>query len=266
MVTTANTNYQVRALERALDILDAFSLATSELSLTRLAERVELPKSTVVRLAAILVDRGYLERVPEAESFRIGVRAFEVGSIYIQSTSLEAEARPIMARLAEATGQTANLGILDRGELVHLAVEAPDRPVRYWATTGKREDAHYTGLGKVLLAALSEEKLAAHLARHSLARRTPRTITDPALLRAELDRVRGVGYAIDDEESNAGVRCIAAPVVDESGTTVAAVSISGSATEFGDEAMPRYVAAVVDAGREISLRIGGGALLRKGRG
>src|SRR5687767_274555 len=96
--------YQVRALERALDILDAFSVATPELTLTRLAERTGLPKSTVVRLVAILVERRYLERVPDAESFRIGVRAFEIGSIYIQTTSLEAEARPIMARLAEETG------------------------------------------------------------------------------------------------------------------------------------------------------------------
>src|SRR5215212_2298172 len=221
MVTTANTNYQVRALERALDILDAFTLATPELSLARLAERVDLPKSTVIRLVAILVDRGYLERVPETESFRIGVRAFEVGCVYIQSTSLEEQARPIMATLAQATGQTANLGILDRGELVHLAIEAPDRPVRYWATPGKREDPHYTGLGKVLLAALPEDRLAAHLGRQPLARRTPLSITDPAVLRDELDRVRAAGYAIDDEESNEGVRCIAAPIVDGTGVTVA---------------------------------------------
>jgi DNA-binding IclR family transcriptional regulator len=262
MATSTNTNYQVRALERALDILDAFSLATPELSLTKLAERTGLPKSTVVRLVAILIDRGYLERIAESESFRIGVRAFEVGCIYIQSTSLEAEARPIMARLAEETGQTANLGILDQGELVHLAVEPPNRPVRYWATPGKREDAHYTGLGKVLLAALSEDRLAAHLAARPLVAVTPRSIVDPAALRAELDRVRANGFAIDDEESNAGVRCVAAPIVDESGATVAAVSISGSTAEFGETAMPRYVAAVTAAGREISARIGGA--LRRG--
>src|SRR5215217_2808620 len=233
MATTANTNYQVRALERALDILDAFSLATPELPLTRLAGRVDLPKSTVVRLVSILVDRGYLERVPESENLRVGVRAFEVGCVYIQSTSIEAEARPIMARLAEATGQTANLGILDQGELVHLAVEPPNRPVRYWATPGKREDPRFTGLGKVLLAALPEDRLVAHLARRPLVAMTPCSITDPVALREELARVRATGYAVDDEESNPGVRCVAAPIVDESGATVAAVSISGSRAEFG---------------------------------
>src|SRR4051812_25859224 len=95
-----NSNYQVRALERALDILDAFSLNTPELPIARIVERVGLPKSTVIRLVAILVDRGYLERVADSESLRIGVRLFEIGSIYIQNTSLEAEARPIMTHLA----------------------------------------------------------------------------------------------------------------------------------------------------------------------
>ena len=256
----SGSNYQVRALERALDILDAFNLAAPELTITRLAERVGLPKSTVVRLASILVDRRYLERVPDAESLRIGVRAFEVGSVYIQTTSLEAEARPVMARLADETGQTANLGILDRGELVHIAIAPPDRPLRYWATIGKREDAHYTGLGKVLLAALSEDQLDAHLAMRELARRTDKTITDPAGLRAELQRVGRQGYAIDDEESNLGLRCVAAPVIDRFGATTAAVSISGSTAEFTDQVMPRYIAAVVRAGGDISLRLGSGAL------
>lgn len=260
----SGSNYQVRALERALDILDAFSLTTPELTVTRLAERVGLPKSTVIRLVAILVDRRYLERVPDSESLRIGVRAFEIGSVYIQTTSLEAEARPIMARLADETGQTANLGILDRGELVHIAIAAPDRPLRYWATIGKREDAHYTGLGKVLLAALSDEELARHLERHELTRRTEKTITEPGELRAALAGVRRQGYAIDDEESNQGLRCVAAPVIDRSGATIAAVSISGSKAELTDAAMPHYIAAVVRAGRDISVRLGGGALARAG--
>jgi DNA-binding IclR family transcriptional regulator len=257
---TAGSNYQVRALERALDLLDAFSLTTPELTITRLAERVGLPKSTVIRLVSILVDRRYLERVADSESLRIGVHTFEIGSIYIQATTLEAEARPIMHRLADETGQTANLGILDRGELVHIAIEPPDRPLRYWATIGKREDAHFTGLGKVLLAALTADELDAHLASRVLTGPTAKSITEPAALRLELERVRAQGYAIDDEESNLALRCVAAPIVDRSGVTMAAVSISGSTTEFSDAVMPAYIAAVVRAGGDISLRLGSGIL------
>ncbi|MGH2534831.1 MAG: IclR family transcriptional regulator [Thermomicrobiales bacterium] len=256
---SSGSNYQVRALERALDILGAFSVATPELSITKLADLAGLPKSTVIRLVSILVERRYLERVPETELLRIGVRLFEIGTIYIQTTSLETEARPIMARLATETGQTANLGVLDQGDLVHIAIEAPDRPLRYWATIGKREDAHYTGLGKVLLAALTDSELARHLAGHALVQKTEKTITDWVDLRTELARVRQQGYALDDEESTLGIRCIAVPVIDQSGKTVAAVSISGSKAEFADGVMPAYVAAVVRTGREISRRLGSGA-------
>lgn len=255
-------NYQVRALERALDILDAFSLASPHLSITQIGDRVNLPKSTVVRLVSILAERSYLERVPDTESYRIGVRAFEIGSVYIQSTSLEAEARPIMGRLAMETSQTANLGILDQGELVHVAIVASDRPVRYWATVGTREGAHYTGLGKVLLAAVTDAELVAHLARHDLVRRTARTITSADALRVELDRIQSQGYALDDEESNLGLRCIAAPITDRTGQTIAAVSISGLRVEFTDEVMPRYLEAVIQAGHDISIRLGSGAQVR----
>ena len=253
----SGTNYQVRALERALDILDAFDIATPELTISKLAERTGLPKSTLIRLVSILVERRYLERSSESESVRIGVRAFEVGSIYIQSTSLEAEARPILARLAEKTGQTANLGILDGRDVVHLAVVAPDRPLRYWATIGKREEAHYTGLGKVLMAALDEDELAHFLSAGPFVRKTAKTLVDPVELRAEVERTRERGYGFDDEESNLGIFCIAAPIFNHHGTVAAAISISGGKAEFTDQSMPNYVDAVRRAADDISRRLGG---------
>jgi DNA-binding IclR family transcriptional regulator len=244
-------------LERALDILNAFDIANPELTITKLAERTGLPKSTVVRLVSILVERRFLERPADSESVRIGVRAFEVGSVYIQSTSLEAEARPIMARLADVTGQTANLGILDDHDVVHLAVAVPDRPLRYWASIGKREDAHYTGLGKVLMAALSDSELDRFLASGEFVRKTDKTLTEPAALRAEIADIRARGYGTDDEESNPGIYCIAAPIIDHTGAVIAAVSISGGKAEFTDQVMPTYVEAVRRAGHDISVRFGG---------
>jgi DNA-binding IclR family transcriptional regulator len=255
--TTPSSNYQVRALERALDILDAFDVATPELTVTRLAERTGLPKSTVIRLVSILVERRYLERAPGSESVRIGVRAFEVGSIYIQSTSLEIEARPIMARLAEQTGQTANLGILDGQDVVHIAVAAPDRPLRYWATIGKREGAYYTGLGKVMMAAMPDDELDHILNGSGFIPQTEKTLVEPDELRAEIEQIRQRGYGFDDEESNLGIFCIAAPIVDHEGKVIAALSISGSKAEFTVEETPTYVEAVRQACQDISARFGG---------
>jgi DNA-binding IclR family transcriptional regulator len=263
MVTTkddqpAAANYQVRALERALDIVDAFSLAEPELTLTAIAARVGLAKSTATRLLAVLEERGWLERSAETERYRIGVRAFEIGNIYIQTTTLEIEAQPILRHLANTCQQTANLGLLRQGEVVHIAVVAPDRPIRFSTPVGLRDWAHLTGLGKALLAALPDDELTQVVARHGLPGRTMRTITTLEGLREHLAETRARGYALDDEEAFEGLRCVAAPIRDAKGETIAAVSISGLASEFGGVALSRYIAAVQDAAREISARLGNG--------
>jgi DNA-binding IclR family transcriptional regulator len=255
------TTYQIRALDRGLDILEAFSLGEPELSIGDISQRTGLPKPTIVRLLSVLTDRSYVERVPGADRFRLGVRTLEVGSVYLQSTSLEAEARPIMKRLAEETGQTANLGILDNNQVVHIEVVAPDRPVRFWASIGKREDAFVSGLGKVLLTGLSEQARSAYLQQPRQAM-TPNTIVDRDALQAELERTAERGYAIDNEESNLGVVCIAAPIRNGTRAITAALSISGPKSEFdGDTIMEEFVERVVRGANDISLRLGwpGGA-------
>ncbi|HWV36409.1 MAG TPA: IclR family transcriptional regulator [Thermomicrobiales bacterium] len=252
--TTAT--YQIRALDRGLDILEAFTIAEPELSIGQIAERTGLPKPTIVRLLSVLIDRSYVERVPQSEHYRLGVRTLEIGSIFLQSTSLEREARPIMQRLADATGQTANLGILDHFDVIHIEVVAPDRPVRFWARIGKREEAYVSGLGKVLLAGLPAQVRERYVRTPKVAL-TPRTLTDPDALRAELERVRERGLALDDEESNTGVRCVAAPIFNGTGRLVAAVSISGAVAEFESPGqMEHYIDQVRAAAAEISGRLG----------
>jgi IclR family KDG regulon transcriptional repressor len=251
-------NYQVRALERALDLLDAFSIAESELAFSDLAARVDLPKSTTFRLLAILEERGYVERSPETERYRIGLRAFEIGSIYLQTMRLEREAQPFLRRLAQECNQTANLAVLDAGEIVHIAVVPPNRPIRFYATIGQRDSAHCSGLGKSLLADLEDDDLAAVVARRGLARRTDRTIDTIEALRAHLAQVRAQGFAIDEEESVPGLTCVAAPIRDARDVTVASVSISGPSAEFGEAGLPVYITAVGAAARLISERLGNG--------
>lgn len=255
-VTAAPPGYQVRALERALAILDAFSLAEPSLSLTDLAARVQLAKSTTTRLLAVLEARGYLERSPDTERYQIGVRAFELGSIYIQTTSIETEAQPVLRQLARECQQTANLGILNGLAVVHIAIVPPDRPIRFYTTVGQRDSAHCTGLGKALLAALDPERLAELVAEHGLPRRTARTITTMEELRGAVARVCEQGFALDDEESFEGLKCVAAPIWDDKNRAVAAVSVSGPAAEFNNEALPRYSEAVLRAAETISARLG----------
>ena len=254
--TSERTNYQIRALDRGLDILEAFSIQSPDLSIKDIAARTGLPKPTVIRLLSVLVERGYVERLADSEGYRLGVRTLEISSIFLQTTSVEVEARPIMARLAHATGQTANLGILDNYQVVHIAVVAPERPVRFWASIGKREDSYVSGLGKVLLTGLSADQLELYLGlpRPAL---TPYTITDADELRQELRRTLERGWAVDRQESNIGVACVAAPVRDSSGAIVAAISISGLQSEFdAGSTLETFADHVRAAADEVSTRLG----------
>ncbi len=248
--------YQIRALDRGLDILEAFAPTQPELSIGQIAERAGLPKPTVIRILSVLTERGYVERLPDVERYRLGVKTLELSSVYLQSTTIEAEARPIMSRLANETRQTANLGILDQNQVVHIEVVAPDRPVRFWASIGKREDAYVSGLGKVLLGALEPAALDAYLAQERPAI-TQYTTTDGGRLRAEIEEAARRGYAVDREESNLGVYCIASPIRNASGRIVAAVSISGLKVEFEpDGQMTKLANLVMAASAEISARLG----------
>lgn len=251
-------HYQVRAVERALDLLESFTLTEPDLSFTELTARSGLSKGTAVRLLAVLERRGLVERSNETERYRIGVRAFELGSIYIQSLELEREAHRYLEALVDECHQTANLGLLDHGEIVHLLVVPSRRPIHFSVKTGQRDNAHSTGLGKALLAASTEDELEMVIATRGLPRRTDRTITTPDRLRDELARVRSQGYAIDDEESVPGLTCIAAPISSDRGVVIGAVSISGLSQEFTEPVRTTYVNAVVRAANEISHRLGAG--------
>jgi DNA-binding IclR family transcriptional regulator len=255
--------YQVRALERALDLLEAFTLADPELSFTELTERSGLSKGTAVRLLSILERRRFLERSPDTDRYHIGLRTFELGSIYAQSSQLETVARPFLKELADTCGQSANLGVLDQGEVVHVVVVPASRPIHFSVRGGQRDAAHSSGLGKVLLAALPDDELDEVIATRGLAQRTPKTLTTPETLRAALDEARAQGYAIDDEESVPGLTCIAAPVVDDRGRIVGAVSISGLTSEYAEPNRTAYIEAVQRAANGISQRLG--AAVQAGR-
>ncbi|MHB8648545.1 MAG: IclR family transcriptional regulator [Thermomicrobiales bacterium] len=247
-------DYQVRALARGLAILTSFTLTHPEQSLTAISTRLGLAKGTAVRLLTVLEEHGFVERAA-SERYRLGVRLFELGSIYEQTFSIEQAARPALESLARECQQTANLGILNEGQVVHIAVVPPQRPIHFAGQLGARELVHCTGLGKALIAGLAPETLAAIVAEHGLPSRTAKTITTMEALHDRLAVVRERGYATDDEESFPGLTCVAAPIRDATGATVAAISVSGTTAEF--EATD-YAPAVLAAASTVSHRLGYG--------
>lgn len=252
----SEATYQVRALERGLQVLGAFADGMSQASLQELHQQLGLNKATLLRLLDVLHRAGFVDHDQESGKYRLGVRAFEVGNAYLANLPIEQLAQPYLQELSEQTGQTSNLGVLAGHEVVHVATVVPDRPLRFHTRVGFRDALHWTALGKMLAAHMAPEELRAFLARAPFPGRTPSTITDAPAFLAELKRVRDVGFAEDREESVAGLRCLAAPICDASGRVVAAVSISGLAHEFGDEQHATLVAAVLQSARAISRRLG----------
>ncbi|QDW30635.1 IclR family transcriptional regulator [Arthrobacter sp. KBS0702] len=233
-------NYHTHALARGLIVLETVAAHAGPVTLSKIHEASGLPKSTIVRLVSVLCDGEYLVRVDERPSYRLGDKVMVLANSYLEALSVPDLARPHLAALAAETRQSANLGVLSGIHVVHLAVEHPSRPFRYDANVGDRAVPYGTGLGKVLLADLAPDQFAAHLPPAPWPAVTATTITTPEALRTVVSKVRELGYAYDDEEWDEGLRCLAVPVV-VGGKTIAAVSVSGAAGEFSDEARPRFL-------------------------
>lgn len=226
-----NGTYHVTALTRGLLVLRELAEARVPLGLAQLQERTSLPKSTLVRLLSVLTDTGYVLRVDEAPTFWLGPAVMPLADSYTSALDVSACAQGVLEALAFATGETANVAILDGTDVVHLCVVEPNRPIRFRSATGSRDGAHQTGLGKVLLAFAEPDVLGQHLPPEPYEARTKRTITTRRALLTELERIRRAGYAFDDEEGDVGVRCLAVPIYRHP-DVVAAISVTGPAGEL----------------------------------
>jgi IclR family acetate operon transcriptional repressor len=217
---TTPGKYNVEAVEKALDVLEAFS-GSEELALSEVCRRVGLRKSRTFRLLYTLVERGYLERGPDTSRYRLGAQLFErVSGV---GRDLRQLALPYMRRLHERFNETVNLGVLRGDEVLYIDIIETSRPFRMMATIGCRMPAVSTAMGKSMIARRTEDA-GSRQGRSS----SPGGSVgeDPALAR-EIARVRKRGYAMDDEENEPGVVCIGAAVLDASGQVAAAISVSG---------------------------------------
>lgn len=248
---------QVQALSRALGLLDAIAESHDGLTLTDLSELTGLAPSTAHRLLTTLESARFVRFEPTQSLWQIGIQAFVVGNAFVRTRDMAQIARPHMRRLMELSGETANLYIEDDGEVVCMTQVESRQMMRAIARPGGRVRMHVSGAGKAMLAHLDEPTLGRVILRFGLKRHTPKSIDSPAKLRAELAEVRARGFAVDDEENAVGLRCVAAPVLDEHGSPVAAISVSGPAARITDMDLPRFGRQVREAARDITLHYGG---------
>ncbi len=256
---------QVQALQRAMRILEVLAESAYGMSLGEMAEILGLPPSTLHRLLTTLESSRFVRFDPTEGLWQIGVQAFIVGSAFVRARDLARIARPHMRRLMEASGETANIYVEDGGEAVCIGQVECRQVMRAIARPGGRVRMHCSGAGKALLAWRSDEELAVILRSHGLPRATERTIDRPARLREELARIRERGFAIDDEEHAVGLRCVAAPVFDEQGYAVAALSVSGPRARLDDARLAELGPLVARTARSVTAAYGGRRPDRDGR-
>lgn len=247
----------VQSAVRTLQILEVLA-AGGEFGLTELSERVGVHKSTLLRFMRTLCDLGYARRDPETERFSLSLKIFELGSTVYARLDLVKLASPSLARLSATTQETVHLAVLDGGRLVYLSkLESPHAlRVAMRSGVGLTAPAYCTGVGKVLLAFAATDILDAYLASSDFVRYTEKTIPDRLKLLAELQLIRNRGWAIDDEEHEYGVRCVAAPVRDRTSEVIAALSISGPTVRLTHDRIESMRTLVCEAAEEISRLLG----------
>lgn len=242
----------VQSLERAFDLLERMADAGGEVGLSELSASSGLPLPTIHRLMRTLVGCGYV-RQQANRRYALGPRLIRLGES--SARLLGTWARPYLAELVETTGETANMALLDGDEVVYIAQVPSRHSMRMFTEVGRRVLPHSTGVGKALLAHVPPEEVRALLARTGMPAATERTIVDPDAFLAELERIRAQGYAVDDNEQEVGVRCLAVTVPDS--PTAAAISISGPAGRVTEAAVEKIVPVLQGVARNLSAALTG---------
>lgn len=246
----------IKSLDRAMLVFEHLSRFKGRM-LTELADDLNQSPATVYRVLVTLETRGLVEFDPGEQLWHIGAQAFVIGAGFLRRTSLVERARPILRRLMELTGETANLGREQDGQVLFLSQVETNATIRAFFPPGTLAEMHSSGIGKVLLAQMPPERVAQVLASHPLQAFTANTLTDPASLARDLATIREQGFAIDAEERNEGMRCIAAPVFDHSRTAVAGLSVSGPTNRVSEDKTEELSRAVMQAAQDLSSALGG---------
>ena len=246
----------VQSVVRALTLLEALADQHGDIGIAELSRRVGLHVSTAHRILGTLVSRGYARQSPESGRYALGAKTFHIAESYLGQMDLRRLVRPVLERLSRETGETANLVILDGRDALYLdKVESP-RSLRIFSRIGRRAPLYCTAVGKVLLADLPMDEVNSLLGGGALDALTHATVTSRNQLREELRKVQEQGFALDIEECEDGASCIAVPVRNSRGETVAAIGISGPSSRMNAQRIAELVPAVMRSGSEASEQLG----------
>jgi IclR family transcriptional regulator, KDG regulon repressor len=246
---------RLSSVANSIRLAKAFSESEFEMGISALALKLGLAKSTVHRLATTLVEYDILEQNRENGKYRLGLALFELGTLVRRKMDVMSEAQQQIHALADLTGETVQLAILDHLSVLYIRIRESRQAVRMSSGLGSRAPAHCTSVGKALLA-FQPPEIVKQVMELGLKRYTANTITEPGPLLEELAQIRTKGYAIDDEEIESGLRCVAAPIRDHSGQVVAAISVAAPVQRMTRKTIQATIPSVQASGEAISRRLG----------
>lgn len=243
----------VQSADRLFGILELLSLKIRGMSLAEICQEMGLPKASASRMLSALMTHGYVVRDADTRKYRLTMRMFQVGSRVADSTGVLRAARPYLDGLAQQTGETVHLVTRQQNEVLYLYKEDGGAgAVRMASFVGLRNPMYCTGVGKSILAFLPDEEMAAVWNSTAVKAFTDRTITELDKMRLEAAVIREQGFALDLEEHEEGVRCIAAPILDANGRPVAAISLSAPANRLDEARIEQLAPLVLKAAKEIA--------------
>jgi len=246
--------YNVPALEKAIQILDLISSSSEEYSVTEICKELDLPKATVFTTMSTLEYYNLVQK-DHAGKFNIGPKMFQFGMAYTSNHSIIDLAKPFMNKLKDETDFTVHLGILHENKIMYIAKEEPDNFIKFSTYPGLRTEVHLSGLGKAIASFLNENELKQIIKSEGMIQATPNTITSLKDFKANIQNVHENGYAIEDEEGEIGVRCIAAPIINARYNTPTAISIAAHTSQLLEEDYEKVGKLVWQTAQEIARNI-----------
>lgn len=255
-VATDVTPGTVQALDRGLTLLRELAKARN-ITLSDLATRTEIPTSSTHRILSTLQKHGFVEFDETSQEWIIGIEAFRIGNTYLVRTNLVEAARKTLRGLMEETGETANLAIADKGDVVFVDQVETHNPIRAFFRPGTRGHMHSSGIGKVLLAHLPQREVEKIIHTRDLPEFTQKTLTTREDLLNDLKIIRQRGWSIDDEERYSGMRCVASAIYNTFGETIAGISVSGPTIRLPDHVIAELGPKVKKAADDVTTAIGG---------
>jgi DNA-binding IclR family transcriptional regulator len=240
---------EIQSLARGLKILDLLGQASDGISITELAETLSVDKGSASRLVSTLARYGYAEKDEVTRRFHLGPQVVGLSRSVLTRLPLREAAKPYLRQLMERTGECAHLAVPAQGKALYIDQVASPATLRVNAEVGTMNPLHCTALGKALLA-FGDADIPGTLERF-----TPKTIKSKRALQEHLKEIRSSGYAVDDEEFDPGVRCVAVPIFDFRGKAIGAIGISGPSSRITPDRLPQLAAIVVEIGQALSERM-----------